>query len=415
MSKILVVFFDNFLKNDRGANSYTFNVCMQLKQQGHQIDYLPFQHMFNDFENFNELNQKYNLITKLYLYMDSPYYAKQQQLDSEKTIKFLGIPLYREKQSRNKIKRYILGIRYYLKARQRYEYEFLTQEFVNFFQSIIDKEQYDYVYIHYVQCAELVKYVKFPSQTKLVYQMHDAHYLQSYYLKKDCVLGKELDKELAIISKFDTSICISYDELWFTKKILPQVKFYFLPHPIHKITLPQVTKNIDIMFLGANHPYNTEGVKWFIEKVLPKVHGNINFTICGKVWKDLDAENYIIQDTRVKRIDFAEDLNELYSQTKVSVIPILRGTGMKIKTIDSMARQIPIVTTPLGVDGFPDKKENGILIAETAEQFADYVNNLLEDNSFWKTAQTRQTAYFAKYLDFSNYSTSLGEIFNNQK
>ena len=95
----------------------------------------------------------------------------------------------------------------------------------------------------------------------------------------------------------------------------------------------------------------------------------------------------------------------------MSICPLLGGTGMKIKTIDSMARGIPVVSTSYGVDGFPDKLENGCLVADTPEEFSAHIDRMLSDDAFYANQRKKMIAYFDAHLSRDVVAPVLDDIF----
>jgi hypothetical protein len=53
-------------------------------------------------------------------------------------------------------------------------------------------------------------------------------------------------------------------------------------------------------------------------------------------------------------LGIVDSLDELYRSCHVVINPAAAGTGLKIKTLESIAHFRPIVTWPLGVDGMPE-------------------------------------------------------------
>ena len=84
---------------------------------------------------------------------------------------------------------------------------------------------------------------------------------------------------------------------------------------------------------------------------------------------------------------------------------------MKIKTIDSMARGIPVVSTSYGVDGFPDKLENGCLVADRPEDFAAHIDHMLADKVFYDRQCKKTRDYFDAHLCSKVVSPVLDDMF----
>jgi glycosyltransferase involved in cell wall biosynthesis len=62
----------------------------------------------------------------------------------------------------------------------------------------------------------------------------------------------------------------------------------------------------------------------------------------------------------------------------VYVVPIRIGSGTRLKIFEAMAMAMPIVSTTIGAEGLPVKDGVNILIANSAEEFAQRVTDLLQ-------------------------------------
>ncbi len=408
--KILIIFHLNFLRNDMGCSSYIFEIAKYLKSKGFSIDFLSNAGIDGDFDNFEELNAKEKLIDNFYLFKPTKYNIKK---------KLFGLNLiktkYKIKNKKRYIKTYIGNIRISTKPDKKYYSTWVDDEFLEFYDNIVNSNKYDYINIHYIQFADLIKYGHTPSSTKKIYSMHDANYIQQFYCKNQNAINP-IEQEIELVNLFDKIMSISMDEKQFFEKLLPEKKFYFLPPLVSPNQQASAdTKDIDILFLGYSNPYNLEGIIWFLEKVYPLLKHKNNIWIVGKVI------NMLIQDGRftpeklaeagINTIEFAQDLDELYARTKISIVPMFRGTGMKIKTIDAMSRGIPVVSTYLGVDGFPDKNKNGCLVTDKPEEFAAYIDKLLDDQTYYQKVQNEINDYFKNYLSAEKSSNVLDTCF----
>ena len=67
-----------------------------------------------------------------------------------------------------------------------------------------------------------------------------------------------------------------------------------------------------------------------------------------------------------------------YKTAKVFIAPVLSGAGIKIKNLEAMIYGIPIVTTPLGLDGLSGVGEaGGVTVATSSKCFAQELQSLL--------------------------------------
>lgn len=398
--KILLIFHLNFLRNDMGCSAYTYEIAKYLKSKGFSIDFLTNTYIHNNFDDFHELNEKEKIVDNFYPFELANFYGIKigkfrvlgyKPRGDQRIWYFMGIGLFKT------------NFNFYEKN-DKYYSSWVNDQFVEYFQDVINKNHYDYIHVHYIQFADLLKFSKLPKGIKKVYSMQDANYVQSLYAAdfEEYLADNKIEQEIKQISLFDKVMAISNDEMHFFRKFLPNKEFHFLPHPLKQNKLPEVEQDVNLLFLGYANPYNLEAVKWFVDNVHPILKNKEKIWIVGKVWMLLEQEapEYVkkMVDLGINRLDFAQDLDELYSRTKISMVPIFKGTGMKIKTIDSMCRGIPVVSSTLGVDGFPDKNNNGCLVSDEPEIFAQYIDRLLEDEEFYNNTKEKVTEYFEKYL-----------------
>jgi glycosyltransferase involved in cell wall biosynthesis len=150
-----------------------------------------------------------------------------------------------------------------------------------------------------------------------------------------------------------------------------------------------------LMYVGfLGWQANSQGLLWFIEKVWPKLvagHPDLQLDIVGK---DPDQR---LQDVAAKwpgitLRGFVADLQKIYNNSRVSVAPLMFGSGMKVKVLDSMARGIPTVTTRIGAEGIDAEHGTHMLIADEPAKMAICINQLLIDPDLWLHLQKNSRA-----------------------
>lgn len=102
------------------------------------------------------------------------------------------------------------------------------------------------------------------------------------------------------------------------------------------------------MFLGAYFPANVEGIEWFVKNVLPKV--NIRMQIVGKGMEKLKEAEWMRPDIEV--LSNVPDLGPLFEGADIMVLPIFKGSGMKVKTCESLMYGKNIIGTPEAWSGY---------------------------------------------------------------
>ncbi len=68
-----------------------------------------------------------------------------------------------------------------------------------------------------------------------------------------------------------------------------------------------------------------------------------------------------------------EHADEFLDQHPIMVVPLLSGSGIRVKIIEGMAKGMLVITTKCGMEGIPARHMHNILIAEDADKFATLI------------------------------------------
>lgn len=125
------------------------------------------------------------------------------------------------------------------------------------------------------------------------------------------------------------------------------------------------------MFLGAYFPANVEGIEWFVKNVLPKV--NIRMQIVGKGMEKLKEAEWMRPDIEV--LSNVPDLEPLFEGADIMVLPIFKGSGMKVKTCESLMYGKNIIGTPEAWSGYELDYAKAGACCLTTDEFITAIND----------------------------------------
>lgn len=131
---------------------------------------------------------------------------------------------------------------------------------------------------------------------------------------------------------------------------------------------PTVVASI-LMVGNFTYAPNIEGARWFEQEVLPKITASqqVSFVMAGPGSDDVSDAG----------CGFVEDLADLYRSASVVVVPILTGSGSRIKALEAWAHGVPVVGTSLGLSGLD--AGGSARVADHPVDFAAGVIELLKD------------------------------------
>lgn len=146
------------------------------------------------------------------------------------------------------------------------------------------------------------------------------------------------------------------------------------------------------VFLGSYFQPNNEGILWFVHEVLP--HVNIRMQIVGKNMAQLKQEHKELQDIEV--ISDAPDLTPYLIDADIMILPIFAGSGMKVKTCESLMYGKNIIGTAEAFEGYKLDYERVGGRCATAEEFRQAIHRIVEQSWPRFNDYSRQT-YLAHY------------------
>ncbi len=149
-------------------------------------------------------------------------------------------------------------------------------------------------------------------------------------------------------------------------------------------TIPPPPNRRTVLFIGAYHwPPNVDGAEWMARRIWPRVRDRI--PDARLVLAGLDPGRRIAPLANASRgieaTGFVEDAVATTRAATVCAVPLRFGGGIRLKIIEALANDRPVVTTTLGAEGLGLSPNVHALFADDEETFAASVVRLLEDES----------------------------------
>ncbi|MBZ5620399.1 MAG: glycosyltransferase [Acidobacteriia bacterium] len=137
----------------------------------------------------------------------------------------------------------------------------------------------------------------------------------------------------------------------------------------------------DLVFIGSmDYLPNVQGVHWFVERVLPLIHASrpaATVALVGK-YPDSTIQALAAKDSRIHVTGTVPDVRPYLWNAGVSIVPLLAGSGTRLKIYEAMAAGVPVISTSLGAEGLAYTDGTDIVLASDPEAFAAACLELLE-------------------------------------
>lgn len=164
-----------------------------------------------------------------------------------------------------------------------------------------------------------------------------------------------------------------------------------------------------VVFWGnLDFPPNWTAVDYFNREVfLPHLAArNVEWHIIGKGADE--SIHKLAQHPLIHLHGFVEDLFEEISSHGVMVNPMVEGSGLKNKVLESFACRLPVVSTTMGIEAVGARPNEHYLVADDPAAFAGAVVQCLEDEDSAVAMTTAARLYVESHFEWG----AIGKQFN---
>ncbi|MDX5321529.1 MAG: glycosyltransferase family 4 protein [Bacteroidota bacterium] len=251
-------------------------------------------------------------------------------------------------------------------------------------------QSFEVVHMEGAFIAQYVSLIRQYTKACLVLREHNVEYkiwremaaksgmLRGAYLR---LLADRLQKfEEQLWQQVDLIDAISPDELAVFRQFNPKAFLGSAGFDLEdylKVDKPAEEKTL--FHLGSmDWQPNKQAILWLLNEVWPAIHQKFPDWQLRLAGKKMPAE--WIRDAGVVKIEGEVPTATGYmSQYQVMIVPLLSGSGIRIKTIEAMAMGKAVISTTVGVRGLGVEPGKEVLIADTPKAFVEAIQQLEND------------------------------------
>jgi glycosyltransferase involved in cell wall biosynthesis len=279
---------------------------------------------------------------------------------------------------------------------------------------LLKAEEFDIIQLETLYLAPYIETIKTHSSAKVVMRSHNVEFeiwdrivdSTSFFLKKLYLkhLTKKLKKfELERLAHYDALVTVTNRDLERYKNL--GYKKEGMPSPIG-VDINQykpkknIVNHISLSFIGSlDWMPNLDGLDWFLKAVFPNIlsqYPNLTFNIAGRNTPqsivDLASDNILIHGEVDSAIDFINDHS-------IMIVPLLSGSGMRVKILEGMALGKVVISTSIGAEGIDAPYKESILIADSPTEFLKCIKWLNDDPERINEIGKNARAFIGKHFD----------------
>ena len=261
-------------------------------------------------------------------------------------------------------------------------------------------------------------------RARVAYYGHDLHFArlrQQYDRTGGEALLKESKRfeatEKMLWSKADVVLYPSEEEAQTVHRLAPEIHakaiqaYCFDRFGAAENTPP--ASRADLLFVaGFGHPPNVDAAVWLVEQIFPRVLEEMPDVRLYLVGSNPTERVMSLASERVVVTGFVEDavLQEYYARSRVAVVPLRFGAGIKSKVVEALQQGLPLVTTTVGAQGLPGLHAVAC-IADDETTIARAIIRLLTDEVLWRELSEAGSRYAEARFSRASMRKALAEVF----
>lgn len=300
-----------------------------------------------------------------------------------------------------------------LKGESYHISRFDATQFRHVLQRKLKEEQFDFILLESLSMAPYLPCIRAHSSGQVVLRAHNVEHLIWHRLAQKSrnpvrkaylnILSRQLREfECRILNSVDGIAAIAEPDASIFRQLAPNTPLCVIPIGLESPKLAVVNEHSEIpvvAHLGAmNWMPNLEGIEWFLAEVWPKVlekNKTITLKLAGK---HMPEKLLNMNKPGIEVKGFVDDAQAFLGGADILVVPLLSGSGMRIKLAEGMSLGKAIVSTRQGCEGIDANHGRELLLADSPEDFATCILQLAEDQALRRKLGTSAQQFAAEHF-----------------
>ena len=284
---------------------------------------------------------------------------------------------------------------------------------------VLKMNHFDAIILENLFTINAVKAIrKLTKETTIIY---DAHNVDTHLAEGSVHLREIRKTESELYKKVDAILaCSEKDKCDFLKMNKNRLPVTVIPNGVMvgEICNQQIVSEVPqfILFCGSlwSTP-NSEGLLWFYNKIWHRVRElfpELKLLIVGSGQLPGGFEPLMI-DPSLVFTGSVNDVKPFYEKAAVAIVPLLNGSGTRLKVLEAMSLGLPVVSTAKGAEGIDYTDNRDILIASDEIEFADKIIMLLSNKCTRVLLSKAGRALVDKRYDWNIIGKSMSNFINS--
>lgn len=302
---------------------------------------------------------------------------------------------------------------------------FRSEAFAARLRAILEQETFDVVHLESLFMTPYVPLIRSLSDAKVVLRSHNVEHViwqrvaastprgfKRWYLKHLALALRAY--ELEHVNDYDGVVCITKGDADYFRQHGCRRPLTSIPFGVE----PDDAANVDVepaslFHIGAmDWMPNRESIEWLLDEVWPVVHREVpqaHLYLAGRKmpqkWMDTPMDGVTV-------VGEVPDAGYFIAGKQINVVPLLSGSGIRVKIIEAMAAGKAVVTTTVGAQGIDYTEGENLLVADTPAQFAAQIKRLVDDQEYCHSVGEAAARLVAEHYDVKRLTAQLLQFYD---
>ncbi|MBP5527799.1 MAG: glycosyltransferase [Bacteroidales bacterium] len=306
---------------------------------------------------------------------------------------------------------------------------------------ILQEEQFDIVHVESIFLTPYVPLIRKYSQAKVILRAHNVEHLiwkrvaqssrpdgskryfgskrnnfKRWYLNHLSLTLRAYEMEH--LQDYDGIVCITQGDADYFRDNGCRRPVTTIPFGINILEYqdaPRAPEKYSLYHLGAmDWMPNQESIAWLLDSVWPVVHREVpqaHLYLAGRKMPARLMQAHIDGVTIVGEVD---DASRFIAGKQINVVPLLSGSGIRVKIIEAMSMGKAVVTTTVGARGIDYTDGVNLLIANTPDDFARQIKRLVDDPDYCRRVGEEAARLVAEQYDVRRLTDRLLQFYKER-
>lgn len=252
---------------------------------------------------------------------------------------------------------------------------------------------FDICIVNYIFLTKIFDYVDFHVKACFT---HDTFAYKNLKVNEN-TLWVDANSEALALQKCTHVLAIQEEEMHYFKVLSPLSihQTVFTPYTYKETP---IVGNQAILFFSGPNIYNINGLNWYIKNVHPlviKTFPESKLIIGGGICKVIkntysDIKGIVLEG-------YVEDPISFFKKGDIAINPTYQGTGLKIKTFESMANDKVTIVHPHSINGIFQKNIAPLFSSAEPNDWFNYIKSIWTSPNKIADIKKQNNEYMIKY------------------